>query len=170
MKTLAIPLLCFPLSVVACPLEASALLAEIKERGPEAVFAKLWPEKWDQLERGIETGATEWLEVSVAIHPATDAGSSEMLSLSGGVALANAPKAVLGIMVPAHKIEGICGYPDMADERTDTREEVLTYLRARIKAVSEISGADITLKRDKCLATLRATVEKVSGRHSPFGS
>jgi hypothetical protein len=169
MKALAIPLLCFPLSVVACPLEASALLAQIKERGPEAVFSKLWPEKWGQLERGIETGATEWLEVSVAIHPATDAGSSEMLFLSGGVALANAPQAVLRIMVPAHPIEGICGYPDMGDEHTDTREEVLAYLRTRITAVSEIADADMTLKRDKCLAILRATVEEVSGPDGPFG-
>ena len=169
MKALAIPLLCLPLSVVACPLEVSALLAQIKERGPEAVFSELWPQKWGQLERGIESGATEWLEVSAAIHPATDAGSSAMLFQSGGVALANAQKAVLGIMVQANPIEGICGYPDMADERTDTRQEVLAYLHTRIKAVSEISGADIAFRRDKCLATLRATVEEVSGPDSPFG-
>jgi hypothetical protein len=169
MRALAIPLLCFPVSGVGCPLDASALLAQIIEQGPDAAYSELWPKKWDQLERGIETGATEWLQVSVAIHPATDAGSSEMLILSGGVALANSPKAVLDIMVPAHPIEGICGYPDMADERTDSRDEVLAYLHTRIEAVSRISGADMVPKRDKCLATLRATMEEVSGPNSPFG-
>jgi hypothetical protein len=150
-------------------LNPSALLSQIQQRGAEAVFRDLWPDNWSALLQGIESGKKEWLRVAVAIHPTTDAGPSEMLFLAGGVALAQAPADVLTIMVPEHPIQGICGFPDMSDERTDTKAEVLAYLKVRSDAVRRLTAKNLQAKRNECLESLAKTEQEVRSPNGPFG-
>jgi len=169
MKRVGALFLAVTLTAAADQTGPSALLVQIKERGAKAVFEGLDPSAWGQILAGVESGKRQWLEVAVAIYPATDAGPSVMLIQSGGVALVRAPKDVLTILVPTHPIQGICGYPEMGDERTDTKEEVLAYLRARSQQVETLKGKDIQAKRSECLKVLAATERDVLRPDGPFG-
>lgn len=153
------------------PLDPVVLLQRIKTMGADAVYNKeLTGAKWTAFLKEVETGKKPWLEVAAAISSATDAGPSEMLFLSAGIALARSPREVLLITVPKMPIEGVCGYPDMTDAKTDTQQEVVAYLDARIKAVSKLAGSDIETLRAQCLQVLESTKREVQSPKGPFSS
>lgn len=149
-------------------LDPVALLKKIENEGPKSVFDELNSEKWGDVIKGVETGSRPWLKVAVALHQVADAGFSEMLSLATAVALKNAPRDVLLISAQEFSIEGICSYPDMTDIRTNSQQKVVTYLNARIKAVTKLAGADVAPLRDQCLQSLEKTKEDIMSPDNPF--
>jgi hypothetical protein len=169
MKRLLAALLALPTTALAGQLQPSTLLRQIEQHGAQSVSAKMDRGEWGQVLSGIESGKREWLMVAVAIKPATDAGPSEMLSLAGGIALGKAPANVLNIMVPTHPIDGICGYPDMSDEKTDTQDKVLAYLRERVHVVQQLKKKGLEAVRDQCLKVLADTQREVLSPSGPFG-
>ena len=156
-------------AVAAKPLDPSALVKRIAERGAVAVYGEVrGDEQWEAVLTGIESGNRDWLRFAVAIHPATDGGYSEMLSWAAGVALLKAPANVLEIAGPDLPLESVCGYPDMGDARTDTQAKVVSYLDSRTRAVEKLHVDALASKRDRCLAELARTRTDVSGSHGPF--
>ena len=152
------------------PLSAATILEEIKAKGPESVFKGLWKDddKWSDVINNIESGETQWLKVAVELHKAADGGASEMLFLAAGVALVRAPHEVLVIGVPELGIEGVCGFPDMADPRFETKKNTITYLDDRIKAVSRLTQSDVAVLRTRCLEILNNTKREVLSPKGPF--
>lgn len=149
-------------------LEPAALLQKINEKGPKPVLEELRGEKWRTVLKNIETGKKPWLEVATALHRATDGGFSTMLSLAAGVALAHSPQDVLLVTGAELSIEGVCGYPDMADARTNTQQKVVAYLDTRISAVNKLVGSEVVSLRNQCLQTLENTKREVMSPSGPF--
>ncbi len=157
---------------IACAnksLDPVALLQKIKTAGPSAVYKNDFTEKkWSALLKKIESGERLWLEVATAIYPATDGGSATELTLAAATALARNPRDVLLLIVPRMSIEGVCGFPDLSDSKTDTQQKAVAYLDARIKAVSKLTGADIAAMRTQCLKKLENTKREVLSPKGPF--
>lgn len=149
--------------------DPASILTEIKEKGAKSVFGELKDGGgWLEVLNGIESGAKPWLDVAVKIHPATDAGPSEMLHLAAGVALAKNPADVLLLAIPTLPIEGVCGFSDMSDPRYDTKEKTLLYLNERIKNVRSLNQPGIAGVRDKCLDVLEKTKSEIVSPTGPF--
>jgi hypothetical protein len=150
-------------------LDPVVLLQKIKTTGPDAVYKQdLTGVKWITLLKKIENGGRSWLEVAAAIYPATDGGSAYELTLAAGIALARNPRDVLLLTVPRMSIEGVCGFPDMADPKTDTQQKVVAYLDARINAVNRLTEPDVAALRMQCLRTLENTKRQVLSPKGPF--
>jgi hypothetical protein len=146
--------------------DASHVLAEIAKSGAIPTFKALVKNgDWVHVLSGVETGESDWLRVAVAIHPATDAGDSEMLSLAAGVALAKHPQAVLSIWGSHDGVQGICGYPDLAEPQTNTPQKAVAYIDTRIHAVGKVSGP----LAQECLKVLRRTRQEILSKDGPFG-
>ena len=147
------------------------LLKEVDRNGPESVYNdKLTGEQWIHFVNMVETGENGWVKLAAAIYPATDAGTSEMLTLALGTALERAPKSVLSVVKGGLNVDGICGYPDMSDNRTDEKQEVVDYLDKRIGAVKLLSGKELDAVRMQCLESLEATKREVIGPSGPFSN
>jgi len=150
-------------------LDPVALLNKIKTTGADAVYKKdLTGERWITLLRKIENGEKSWLEVAAAIYPATDGGSAHELNLAAGIALAHNPRDVLLLTVPRMPIEGVCGFPDMADTKTSTQQKVVAYLDARINAVSKLTGPDMKVLGKQCFQILESTKREALSPKGPF--
>ena len=146
------------------------LLQKIKTIGATLVYQKelRGGAQWAAILKGLEAGQKPWIEVAAAIASATDGGPAESLHLAAGIGLVHSPREVLVIAVPQIPLEGICGYPELADSSTDTQEEVVAFLDARIKAVRKLSGSDVADVRRQCLQALERTKQEVLGPKSPF--
>lgn len=149
-------------------LDPAALIKEIGAKGAKPVVDELKGQEWPLVIKGIETGAKPWLRVAVALHPATDGGLAESLVLAAGVALARAPGDVLVISGRELSIEGVCGYPDMTDPRTDSQTKVQAYLDARIEGVKALSDANLAALQTRCLSELNKTRLEVARPDGPF--
>ncbi len=150
-------------------MEPSVVLRNLQGNDAQSVVKKLTKAQWNFAIKSIETGETPWLEVAVSLHRFTDAGESEMLSLAVGSALVKNPVGVLRTTIGEMSVEGVCGYPDMSDHRTDTQEKVVAYLDARIQAVGKVATKDVAEQREKCLVTLQSTRREVMSPNGPFG-
>ncbi|HXN11350.1 MAG TPA: hypothetical protein VN859_08910 [Steroidobacteraceae bacterium] len=144
------------------------LLRQIKASGPKAVLDTVRPEQWPPILKDIETGDTAWLDVAVALDGTADADLAGSLTLAVGVALAKAPRKVLGILDGAMPVDAVCGFPDLGDPRTNTQQKVLHYLNARESAVRKLSGAVDPQVRNDCLAVLDRRLRDVTGPDGPF--
>jgi hypothetical protein len=144
------------------------LLRQIKASGAKTVLDSVRPEQWAAMLKQIETGDTAWLDVAVAFDGTADADLAGSLTLAVGVALANAPRKVLSILGGAMPIEAVCGFPDLADPRTNTQAKVIHYLDARERAVRKLGGALDRQVRDDCLAVLDRRRGDVTGPDGPF--
>jgi hypothetical protein len=152
-------------------LDPLLLLKEIESKGPDFVYKNiLIKEKWLAFVKNVESGKKPWLQVAAAIHPATDGGPSEALTLAAGVALIHSPKEVLLVAGPELGIEGVCGFPDMGNPQYDTQKKTVSYLDARIKTVSKLSQPEIGQVRDQCLKFLEKTKSEVLSPKGPFSS
>ncbi len=144
------------------------LLRQIKADGPKAVLDSVRAEQWPLVLKKIETGATPWLDVAVALDGTGDADLSGSLTLAVGVALASAPRQVLSILGDGMPVEAVCGFPDMADPRTNSQQKVVLYLDARARAVRRLSGAQGKQVREDCLAVLDRRRRDVLSPDGPF--
>ena len=156
--------------VSASPIgSGKAILLNIQMRGAEYVYKQYdSQDEWNAVLEKIETGDKDWLKVAVAFYQVSDAGPAEMLIYATGVALAKSPHNALAIAAPVMSIEGVCGYPDMADPRFDTKKQTLAYLNARIDAVSNLNQKDVSDRKEQCLEMLHKTRNEVSSPKGPF--
>lgn len=174
-KKLAVAAMC-GIFMVGCasslaqqPLNAETILQRIGKQGSKEVASDFTHEQWDAVLNNIEVGDEAWLELAVKLHMGADAGYAEMLTFSVGRALAKSPHNVLSIAVPEFSIEGICGYPDMTDPRTDTKMKVISYLDERIEAMSHLGNQDVAKTNARCLQVLEETRREVISGDGPFG-
>ena len=133
---------------------AGMLRDEIGARGPKAVMRDLYdhPADWDYVMQQIQSGGDEWLHVAVALHPGSDAGSSEMLGEAVGVALIQAPESVLRLTIPAFALEVVCGG---RGDPLPTYVEASAELEAQIASVAGVRSSRVHTTRDLCLAELK---------------
>jgi hypothetical protein len=147
------------------------LLRQIRISGPKAVLDTLRPEQWPLMLRRIENGEPAWLDVAVAFDGTADADLAGSLTLAVGVALAPAPRKVLGILGGGMPVDAVCGFPDLGDPRTNTQQKVVQYLDVRARAVRHLGSAggkiDPQVRAD-CLAELERRRHDVLSPDGPF--
>jgi hypothetical protein len=130
----------------------TAILDEIKSKGARAVVSELYDDQnvWQSMLQKIASGNLAWLKVAVALHPVSDAGSSEMLTLAVGEALENDPKNVFKIALGSFKLGNICSGPDVDDARYDSYELSMKAINRRIKKVAAIKDQSLMNTSKEC--------------------
>ena len=61
-------------------------------------------------------------------------------------------------------VEGVCGYPDLSDPKTDTQRKATAYIDARVHAVSKLH----TPLAQECLKVLNHSREEILSKNDPF--
>ena len=130
------------------------LVLQIKRDGPQVVMSRLWerPEVWDVVLEHVASGAQEWLEVAALLHPATDAGSAEMLHEALADALEKEPERVLRMIGQPFDSDFVCF---LSIEPYDTAREAIRALDRRIQRVAGVKHPELAAVRDGCVASLR---------------
>jgi hypothetical protein len=143
----------------AAPLQAAAVLGDIKSRGARAVVDSLWAVdgRWDTVMTNVAGGKAEWLEVAAALHPGTDAGASETLDEAIFLALKPAPVAVLWLLK-----DGVFDTNFVCSSNIGTdysQKESRRFVRDRIKVLAAVTELDVAGARDRCLQGLRGALK-----------
>ena len=144
--------------------DAKALIDQVNSRRARQIVSELYsqPKAWDSLLRNIATGADSWLRVAVALHPGSDAGASEMLTLSVGEALENAPENVFRIAIDEFRLDSICTAPDVDDVRYNSFELAMNGIKKRQNRIAAISDPTLKNKSKKCIQFLEESKKGVA--------
>lgn len=149
--------------------DAAQILMQFRQTSPSQVmnsFGEVERGAWfGKILGGVETGKKEWLDIAVALRPATDASYSEALSISVAIALAHNPGNALGVSDKGFPLAHMCSVPLIEP----TEEEFYSLLNRTIDAVrSAILPNDLEAKRQVCLGHLLETKAVVSSRPWPW--
>ncbi len=167
-----------PLLVVALALAAPALglrpadvLADIRRRGPDTVRAELYNDegRWAQVVRGVESGATPWLDVAQRLKDIRS-DASEELTVAVSRALRRAPGSVLAILDAGFDADDVCSLNTLEMTLGETYALALREVEARERAVASVKDPKLAARRDECLAFLRELKDALgSNRAEWFG-
>ena len=133
-----------------------AIMQDIQLKGARAVVSQLYehPQTWRLILADIATGDQSWLEVAVALHPGSDAGSSEMLTLAVGAALENNPANVFQTALKAFQLKSICSGPDVDDPKYGSYELSMKAINQRIGKVNSIKDKSSAAISKACVQHL----------------
>lgn len=136
--------------------DPAALTEAIAERGSRAVVNDLYSNisEWHVFLRHVATGNASWLRVASALYSGTDAGASEMLTLSVGEALENAPENVFKIVVKDFRLEDICSGPDIDDNRYNSYSLAINAINKRQREIRKITNPELAKLAEKCIQVL----------------
>jgi hypothetical protein len=145
-------------------LKPESLLQEIKSKGAGAVVFKLYDDSntWNYILKKIATGDRSWLGIAVALHPGSDAGSSEMLTLAVGEALEHNPLNVFQIAPKDYQLSFICSGPDVDDNRYDSYELSMKAINLRIKKVAAIKEPSLMNMSKECISFLEESKKGIA--------
>ena len=129
----------------------------IQKQGPKQTIKLLYANQktWDMVLRNIASGKQEWLNVAKLLKSGTDAGSSEMLNLAMGEALAYSPKFVLEIMKEDNFFTAVCYGPDLDDIRFSTYDKAINATNFRIAVLEKVNDSNLMDIRNKCIDNLK---------------
>lgn len=133
---------------------ADSVLSLIRTKGARAAFDTMardpaTEERWTD---SIATGDSAWLLVATTLRPASDAGDSEGLDVTLGLALPNAPEGVLRALRKApFDREVVCGSPFWEGTPDST---VDNHHRHAVAALRAVRAPDLASARDSCLRIL----------------
>jgi hypothetical protein len=145
-------------------IDPKSILQEVKLKGARAVVSELYgtPKTWHATLERIASGDQSWLDVAVALHPGSDAGSSEMLNLAVGAALENNPAKVFQTTLKTFQLKSICSAPDVDDPKYDSYELSMKAINQRISKVSSITGETITDINKACIQYLEESKKGIA--------
>jgi hypothetical protein len=140
------------------------IIAEASKRGAGTVVSELYsnPTEWIFLLRQIATGSDAWLKVAVALHPGSDAGASQMLALSIGEALENAPENVFKIVLGEFHLNLICGAPDLDDPRYGSYELAMEAIKKRQTRISAVTDSKLRAICNECIQLLEKAKDDIA--------
>lgn len=104
------------------------LSAEIAADGPKTVVLRYYgTEAWKQIENGVRSASTSWLEIAEKLRAVADADAGEELGLALYESLAVAPLRVLPTLARTYRgpIEDLC---NVSYEAAVPKEGVAKYL------------------------------------------
>jgi len=168
-RHVGIPFLIVMLTVAKAAVESrltpAMVMRQISSDGPEA--AKNWiyddPKRREEFFAYVGTGASSWLRIANRLRPVSDAGMGEQLELAVGEGLEHRPLNVLRIAAPVFGIDGICGGPDVDDQRYDSYERSLRAVNRRIQRVRRITAPELKRARDRCISQLEQSKKGIAG-------
>lgn len=140
------------------------LMTEISKRGASTIVNELYSDTaaWNFVLNNIAKGNPAWLDVAVALHSGSDAGASEMLTLSVGEALEVAPENVLRLTLNEFKLEFLCSGPDVDDKRYNSYELSLATIKTRQDRLSVISEPALKNIAVKCIELLEKSKDSIA--------
>jgi hypothetical protein len=112
--------------------------------------------------RQIAAGTDAWLKVAVALHPGSDAGASQMLTLSIGEALENAPESVFKIVLGEFQLNSICGAPDLDDYRYGSYELAMEAIKKRQTRISGVTASELGSACSQCIQLLEKAKDDIA--------
>ena len=136
--------------------DPNVILDEVSKRGAHTIVLELYskPTEWNFVLRQIAAGTKTWLNVAVKLHAGSDAGASEMLTLSVGEALERSPSNVFKIALTEFQLEAICSGPDVDDARYNSYALAIKAINQRQKRISAIANPKLKNVSTKCIQLL----------------
>ncbi|MBI5196645.1 MAG: hypothetical protein HZA10_10040 [Nitrospirae bacterium] len=143
------------------------ILDEVSKQGARTIVSELYnhPTEWNFVLQHIATGTKTWLKVAVALHPGSDAGASEMLTLSVGEALERSPSNVFKVALTEFQLEAICSGPDVDDERYNSYSLAIKAINQRQKSISAIAEPKLKIISTKCIQLLEEAKSGIAKFH-----
>lgn len=141
------------LAAAETPLNPSAIAADIKAHGADAVVTHLFTSgDYDRVLDHIDKGEAAWVALAPKLAPGTDAGTAESLVIALAFALPKNPRAVLALIAgkDAFPVEDVCGAPFIEG----TIGDIPAYVKKARAAVSRVSDAKLAKAKAACLAQL----------------
>ncbi len=177
LRTLAAPLVLGAFSCTALRAESPERLRPedvvrlVEEKGARAAAAELFADdaRWNDLLRGTATGGPGWLKGAARLKPGVDSRSSESLNMALSEALLYTPEAVLRLAAGGGiDVADACAWTGLKELDLGRKsQDVLRFLRARKKAVTQVAAPALAKARGKCLKELerreQATLEEAAG-------
>ena len=148
--------------------DPKAIINEVSKRGASVIVFELSgnDEAWKFVLRNIAAGTESWLKAAVALHPGSDAGTAEMLNLSVGEALENAPGNVFRFTLEEFQLDSICSGVDVDDPRYDSYKLSMEAINRRQNRIAAISDSDLRDVGKRCVQILE---ESKAGIASYYG-
>jgi hypothetical protein len=140
------------------------IIDDVHRRGAKEVVFELYskPAIWNSIMHNIALGTESWLKVAVAIHPGTDAATSEMLNLNIGEALEKSPENVFRFTLPVFQLENICSAPDIDDNRYSSYDAAIKTIELRQRYVSNITDSELMKFRNECIQLLEKSKDGIA--------
>lgn len=141
----------------ASPVDPHILTTILETQGAEKTVEMLERAgQWEAVLNAMGRGDTAWITLAPKLAPGTDGASAEGLGIALAQALPVNPAAVLAVAeLGDHgiiSIDRVCGTPFI-----ETSKAVNAIYDGRaIRAVSHVSLAGLTAKRDACVARLKS--------------
>ncbi len=141
-----------------------SVIREVESRGASIVVSELYDDHkaWHSVLQKIASGDASWLTVANALHPGTDAGASEMLTLAVGEALEHNPDNVFKIALKAFEVSAICRGADVDDVRYDSYELSMKAIDLRIDKVAAVKDPSLEKKCRECIHYLEESKKGIS--------
>jgi hypothetical protein len=151
-------------ATAAAKLTAADVSARVEREGAQTVLQTIYADndQWAHLLASIATGRREWLLIAVALHPASDAGSSEQLTLAVGEALEHRPENVLTVAISTYPLDVVCDVPETDDPRFDSLSRALATLNRRQAMLRTVTAPAVRMPRDKCIEQLDAAKAEIA--------
>jgi len=151
-------------ATAAAKLTAADVSARVEREGAQTVLQTIYADndQWAHLLASIATGRREWLLIAVALHPASDAGSSEQLTLAVGEALEHRPENVLTVAISTYPLDVVCDVPETDDPRFDSLSRALATLNRRQAMLRTVTAPEVRMPRDKCIEQLDAAKAEIA--------
>jgi hypothetical protein len=132
------------------------VIDEITNRSAYVIAPELYdhPDEWRAVLRNIASGNEAWIRVAVALYPGTDAGATDMLTLSVGEALEHEPINVFKIALKEFRLESVCDDPDIDDFRYNSYDLAIEAINLRQKKVSAITDPKLSELCKQCIQIL----------------
>lgn len=143
---------------------AEITLSEIKLQGAAKVSGRLDSDEdfAKSVLDGISSGDSVWLDVASQLTPPSAAAQAS-LAIALASALARAPAKVLSIVDDKYPTEQVCGMPFL---KADSNE-VVTYYRDAVRAVSSVTDSALVTAVDVCRAALDSSRSRRLQRIDP---
>jgi hypothetical protein len=140
------------------------VLADVSNRGAHEVANEIYSdsERFYFVLRQIAMGMESWLRVAVALHRGSDAGMSEMLSLSIGEALGNSPEKVFQIAIPEFQLHSICDGIDVDDQRFASYEVAIEAIKRRQNKVATLTNPELRKLSRQCIQMLEKSKSELA--------
>jgi hypothetical protein len=129
------------------------LMEQVRKMGARWVVSNLCDKRgeWDRVINRIATGQESWVELAIALHLGSDAGSACELHDAMFQGLGQNPSYVLRRAEPTYPLSDLC---EGRHDPLPTYKDAITEQERTIAAVKEVKSEELKSKKDACLSKL----------------
>ena len=139
-------------------LTPEAIANRIDEHGARSVVSEIWKSEaeWACILSHISSGQSNWLDLSVALRPGTDAAAGLSLRFAVSRAIPNNPGGVLKLTLSGpFSVADVCTSPFIEPDPGIAED----FEKSAIEALKTVTDTELSQARDECLEKIKLPVK-----------